>query len=99
MILLSHLHYYYPSAGFTAGALTVCCGGGGTYNYNSSAPCGYPQASACDDPSKYVSWDGVHLTEEAYKLISSGLLDGEFTIPPLNTSCLSLATSAGYYSS
>ncbi|KAA8515153.1 hypothetical protein F0562_018332 [Nyssa sinensis] len=58
--------------GFTGGALTACCGAGGPYNYNSSMECGYPPASACDDPSLYVSWDGLHLTEAAYRWITKG---------------------------
>nr|POE59716.1 cytochrome p450 [Quercus suber] len=45
--------YRNPSQyGFTGGALTACCGGGGPYNCNTSAECGHPSASACDDPSK-----------------------------------------------
>ncbi|KAI7741178.1 hypothetical protein M8C21_019357, partial [Ambrosia artemisiifolia] len=55
--------------GFTNGALKACCGGGGPYNYNLTAKCGDEYASACDEPNTYVSWDGVHLTEAAYKVI------------------------------
>ena len=42
----------------------------------------------CDDPSKYVSWDGVHLTEAAYRLIAMGLLQGPYTHPQFTTSCI-----------
>ena len=76
--------------GFTGGALTACCGGGGPYNFNKSAKCGGdPSVSACDDPSKYVSWDGVHLTEAAYRWITNGLLEGPYTIPQISISCVS----------
>ena len=75
--------------GFTGGALTACCGGGGPYNVNTSAKCGDPSVSACDDPSKYVSWDGVHLTEAAYRWITNGLLEGPYTIPQISISCVS----------
>nr|POE94830.1 gdsl esterase/lipase [Quercus suber] len=82
--------YRNPSQyGFTGGALTACCGGGGPYNFNTSAICGYPSVSACDDPSKYVSWDGIHLTEAAYRWITNGLLEGPYTIPQISISCVS----------
>ncbi|KAM3700473.1 hypothetical protein ACB098_05G099300 [Castanea mollissima] len=82
--------YRNPSQyGFTGGALTACCGGGGPYNFNTSATCGDPSVSVCDDPSKYVSWDGVHLTEAAYRWITNGLLEGPYTIPQISISCVS----------
>lgn len=33
------------------------------YNYNSVSPCGTKGVDCCLDPSKYVHWDGNHLTE------------------------------------
>ncbi|WRX28268.1 hypothetical protein QQP08_020755 [Theobroma cacao] len=41
--------------GFRKETLTkACCGGGGPYNFNLSAICGYPLVtSCCDDPSSY----------------------------------------------
>ncbi|KAF9589548.1 hypothetical protein IFM89_025581 [Coptis chinensis] len=75
--------------GFSGGALKACCGGGGPYNYNLTAKCGYDGSSACDNPSTYVNWDGVHLTETAYKWIATGILDGSFTNPRTNISCTS----------
>ncbi|XP_057948709.1 GDSL esterase/lipase At1g28600-like [Malania oleifera] len=82
--------------GFTRGALTACCGGEGSYHYNTSVKCGNLLASVCDDPSVYVSWDGLHLTEAAYRWISSGLLKGPYTTPRIDTSCVSVATNAVY---
>ncbi|WJZ96502.1 hypothetical protein VitviT2T_015184 [Vitis vinifera] len=85
--------------GFKRGALTACCGGGGPYNYNSSVECGNLPATSCDDPSLYVSWDGLHLTEAAYKWIANGLLEEPYTFPPLNASCISADLSTAGYSS
>ncbi|KAK4421180.1 GDSL esterase/lipase [Sesamum alatum] len=72
-------HHY----GFTNGALVACCGGGGPYNFNNSAICGSPGSKSCLDPATYANWDGIHLTEAAYRYIAMGLLNGSFTEPPL----------------
>ncbi|KAK2632162.1 hypothetical protein EUGRSUZ_L01923 [Eucalyptus grandis] len=69
--------------GFYGGALRACCGGGGPYNYNNSASCGNPGSTACEDPSAFVDWDGIHLTEAAYHFVSKRLFYGGFTSPPL----------------
>ncbi|CAL5412331.1 unnamed protein product [Camellia sinensis] len=77
--------------GFSGGALTACCGARGPYNFDPSVECGYPASTACDDPSSHVSWDGLHMTEAAYRWIAKGLLQGPYTVPPINTSfCVSL---------
>jgi len=67
--------------------LRACCGGvGGRYNVDLAALCGMPGVSACADPSKYVNWDGVHLTEAANRRIADGWLRGPYAHPPiLNT--------------
>jgi len=70
-------------AGFKNGALVACCGGGGPYNFDINARCGHPGASACRDPSSYVNWDGIHLTEAAYRVIADGLLRGRFADPSI----------------
>ncbi|CAN4091965.1 unnamed protein product [Withania somnifera] len=72
--------------GFTS-AIVACCGGGGPYNYDINTKCGSPSSNVCVNPSSYVSWDGVHLTEAAYKLIAKGLLQGPYTIPQMNGIC------------
>ncbi|KAA8519687.1 hypothetical protein F0562_013868 [Nyssa sinensis] len=82
--------------GFTKGALVACCGDGGPYNVNTSVLCGNPPSTAADNPFLYVGWDGLHLTEAAYKLISKALLEGPYTIPHINTSCVSIAGSSEY---
>ncbi|KAK9940535.1 hypothetical protein M0R45_017191 [Rubus argutus] len=67
--------------GFSRGSLTACCGGGGPYNFNISAWCGRVGSEACEDPSLYANWDGIHLTEAAYRFIANGLIHGNFTTP------------------
>ncbi|KAL8211104.1 hypothetical protein R6Q57_005541 [Mikania cordata] len=67
--------------GLENGALRACCGGGGPYNFNYTARCGQIGSKACKDPWTYANWDGVHLTETAYRHISTGLLKGTFTSP------------------
>ncbi|KAJ4794638.1 GDSL esterase/lipase [Rhynchospora pubera] len=70
--------------GFTNGApLKICCGGGGPYNYNLTATCGQPGVSACSNPSTYINWDGIHLTEAAYRTIATGWLKGPYAHPPI----------------
>ncbi|XP_015693360.1 GDSL esterase/lipase At5g45910-like [Oryza brachyantha] len=69
--------------GFAQQPLKACCGGGGAYNYNPAAACGSPGASACSDPSAYVNWDGVHLTDAAYKHVAGGWLDGAYAYPSI----------------
>ncbi|CAL9123946.1 unnamed protein product [Musa textilis] len=65
--------------------LAACCGGGGPYNYNHSTKCG-KDAGVCGSPSSQISWDGIHLTEAAYKAIARGLL-GPYTVPSISRSC------------
>ncbi|CAD5180422.1 unnamed protein product [Musa acuminata subsp. malaccensis] len=71
--------------GFGKFPLAACCGGGGPYNYNHSTKCG-KDAGVCSSPSSQISWDGIHLTEAAYRVIARGLL-GPYTIPSLSRSC------------
>lgn len=68
----------------------ACCGaGGGAYNYNNQVFCGHSKeisgttvtASACGDPYNYVSWDGVHTTEAANKILANAILSGSYFSP------------------
>ncbi|XP_051129142.1 GDSL esterase/lipase At5g45910-like [Andrographis paniculata] len=72
--------------GFTEGALVACCGGGGPYNFNNSARCGHVGSKACRDPTRYANWDGIHLTEDAYRHIAMALLHGSSASPPFSFS-------------
>ncbi|XAR53988.1 Alpha-L-fucosidase [Bertholletia excelsa] len=69
----------------------ACCGfGGGAYNIDPEVFCGNTKvingrnltAGACNDPENYVSWDGIHMTEAANKLMTSAMLNGSLFDPP-----------------
>ncbi|KAK6154488.1 hypothetical protein DH2020_008736 [Rehmannia glutinosa] len=49
----------------------ACCGSGGKYNFNMIRMCGAVDATVCAHPHRYMSWDGVHLTQEGYKIMSA----------------------------
>ena len=71
------------NASFFNGSLTASCGGGGPYNFNNSARCGHTGSKACNDPSAHVNWDGIYLTEAAYRHIAKGFISGPFSTAPL----------------
>ncbi|KAF8723309.1 hypothetical protein HU200_021830 [Digitaria exilis] len=61
--------------GFGSTPLVACCGGGGgPYNFNYAAFCGTPNSTTCEDPSQFVSWDGIHFTEAANELMAHAVL-------------------------
>nr|BAX24939.1 putative Esterase precursor [Oryza punctata] len=75
----------------------ACCGhGDGAYNFNPDLYCGSSKvlngqtaiARACADPQNYVSWDGIHATEAANKIIASSLMSGSYSYPPFDLSKL-----------
>uniref|UniRef100_A0ACD6AAM3 Uncharacterized protein n=1 Tax=Avena sativa TaxID=4498 RepID=A0ACD6AAM3_AVESA len=73
-----------PSKYGFSSVFEACCGsGGGKYNYANSARCGMSGASACASPASHLSWDGIHLTEAAYKQITDGWLNGAFCKPAI----------------
>ncbi|KAH0861627.1 hypothetical protein HID58_089888, partial [Brassica napus] len=54
-------------------ALKSCCGVGGGYNYDGMRQCGAVGVPVCQNPDKFISWDGVHLTQKAYRFMSKFL--------------------------
>ncbi|CAA0400516.1 GDSL esterase/lipase [Arabidopsis thaliana] len=54
-------------------ALKSCCGTGGAYNYDGKRPYGAVGVPVCQNPHKFISWDGVHLTQKAYRFMSKFL--------------------------
>ncbi|CAN8313525.1 unnamed protein product [Cochlearia groenlandica] len=74
--------------GFMNRPLPACCGVGGSYHFTFGRKCGFEGVERCNDPSKYVNWDGVHMTEAAYGWVAKGLLNGSYAVPPFDWSCL-----------
>ncbi|PUZ39419.1 hypothetical protein GQ55_9G306100 [Panicum hallii var. hallii] len=63
--------------GFGGMPLAACCGGGGgPYNFNFTTFCSAPGSAACADPSKSISWDGIHFTEAANRFLTRAMLKG-----------------------
>lgn len=69
----------------------ACCGyGGGDYNFDPRVYCGNTKVingstvtgEACSDPYNYVSWDGIHTTEAANKIITKAILSESYFDPP-----------------
>lgn len=55
--------------------MSACCGsGGGHFNLDLTRMCGADGVSACAEPDGYVSWDGMHLTQEAYRVMAKYIL-------------------------
>jgi len=73
--------------GFGSAPLVACCGDDSPYNSNSSIMRGTETTRVCSDPSRYIGWDGIHLTIVAYKIVVAGLMDGSFTVSPTNHIC------------
>ncbi|CAE5958753.1 unnamed protein product [Arabidopsis arenosa] len=74
--------------GFKNRPLAACCGVGGQYNFTIGKECGENGVSYCQNPSEYVNWDGYHLTEATYQKMAQGLLNGPYTTPAFDWSCL-----------
>ena len=70
-------------AGFDAAALTrACCGAGaGAYNFDMDRMCGAPGTAVCARPDERISWDGVHLTQHAYRVMTDLLYHKGFASP------------------
>ncbi|MBA0776861.1 hypothetical protein Gotri_011803 [Gossypium trilobum] len=67
--------------------LKACCGIGGLYNYDPLIYCGYPPLKqCCNDPSSYISWDGIHYTEAVNKWLAHTVFEELMsTIPSLGS--------------
>jgi len=74
--------------GFKA-TTSACCGVGGKHNYSYGVQCGTTgtirgkkvKAVSCSNPASYIIWDGVHLTEQANRLLTQQILSGKFFEP------------------
>ncbi|XP_022736757.1 GDSL esterase/lipase At3g48460-like [Durio zibethinus] len=63
----------------------ACCGTGDPYNFEVFNTCGNPSVTACSNPSEYINWDGVHLTEAMYKVVAGMFLNGNLSNPPFKS--------------
>ncbi|CAO2839193.1 unnamed protein product [Amaranthus hypochondriacus] len=65
-----------PVLGFERGGSTkACCAiGNNPYNYDLKKSCGSPGVPICEDPTKTVNWDGIHMTQEGNKNVARWLL-------------------------
>ncbi|KAL3687092.1 hypothetical protein R1sor_013401 [Riccia sorocarpa] len=63
--------------------LKACCGmaGLGSYNFNPNVTCASEGVKSCENPERYVSWDGVHFTDSFYQTVSKFILSGHYTFP------------------
>ena len=73
-------------AGFVKNPVKFCCGS--YYGYH--IDCGKREVvngtvygNPCEDPSRQISWDGIHYSEAANSWIANHILDGSFSDPPL----------------
>ncbi|KAM0922390.1 hypothetical protein ACQ4PT_006193 [Festuca glaucescens] len=82
--------FQHPEAHGLKYATKACCGyGDGAYNFNRDLYCGNSKlvngrptsATACRDPHKYVSWDGIHATEAANNIMASAVMSGSYSYP------------------
>lgn len=73
--------------------LAACCGyGGPPLNFDSRIACGQTKnlngslvtAIPCNNTAEYVNWDGNHYTEAANEYVSSQILTGNYSDPPLS---------------
>lgn len=84
-------------AGFGDTPLAACCGGGNAYNFDFAAFCTLPASTVCADPSKYVSWDGIHYTEAVNKFVARSMLRGVLPMPnPIPSPSLSIPLSSSH---
>ncbi|KAJ9178484.1 hypothetical protein P3X46_010362 [Hevea brasiliensis] len=52
----------------------ACCWNGGNYNFNASKRCGASDVPVCLNPQEYISWDGLHSTQNAYRYMARWII-------------------------
>ncbi|PSS07713.1 GDSL esterase/lipase [Actinidia chinensis var. chinensis] len=93
-----HTVMKYPAKYGFAEPFVACCGSGGApYNFQVFDACGSPSSSSCSDPNRYINWDGVHLTEAMYKVVSELFVNGSFTHPPFEDLLIRKKKETGMY--
>ncbi|KAL6994340.1 hypothetical protein U1Q18_012446 [Sarracenia purpurea var. burkii] len=61
-----------------------CCGNNGPCS--SKTMNGTLIGTACNDPSHYINWDGIHYTQAANQFLANLILNGSLSDPPLPVS-------------
>ncbi|KAM1541891.1 hypothetical protein ACFX15_011253 [Malus domestica] len=67
--------------------LVQCCGSYGDYHVHCGMKAivnGTEVEALCSNPSKYISWDGVHYSDAANEWIANQIMDGSFSDPPVS---------------
>ena len=59
----------------------TCGAGGGADNVDMDRMCGAPGTAVCARPDERISWDGVHLTQHAYRVMTDLLYHKGFASP------------------
>jgi hypothetical protein len=90
--MLFDLCLLYGGGGGGAGIerpLMACCGHGGPpYNYNHFKACMSAEMQLCDVGARFISWDGVHLTEAANAIVAAKVLTGDYSTPRITIASL-----------
>lgn len=63
----------------------TCCGASGPQddmNFNLQSLCGSSGTSICNDPSQYISWDGIHPTESMNEHMTDQYINQGCCQPP-----------------
>ncbi|XP_022134509.1 GDSL esterase/lipase At5g14450 [Momordica charantia] len=85
--------------GFVNNPVKFCCGSYYGFHIN----CGKKEVvngtvygSPCKDPSRHISWDGIHYSEAANLWIANHILNGSFSDPPLpiHKACQAITNNA-----
>ncbi|XP_047974228.1 GDSL esterase/lipase At4g01130 [Salvia hispanica] len=90
--VMLELFHHPTSHGMKYGTKSCCGYGGGAYNFDKRVYCGNEKvingrtlvATACGDPYNYVSWDGIHATDAANKIVAHAMINGSIFSPPFS---------------
>ncbi|KAF8037527.1 hypothetical protein BT93_B0429 [Corymbia citriodora subsp. variegata] len=66
---------------------SFCCGSYYGYHIDCGKKAivnGTEYGNPCEDPSKHISWDGIHYSEAANKWVASRILSGSFSYPAVS---------------
>ncbi|XP_019172524.1 PREDICTED: GDSL esterase/lipase LIP-4-like [Ipomoea nil] len=64
--------------------LMACCGGGGApYNADPKILCGTTGYTVCDEDTRFISWDGIHYTDNANAVFAARIATTNYSTPPL----------------